>query len=494
MNVFFPKMDGRGGWILAALLGLLLSARAANPNVQADAVLDRWVEASGGAKRLKAVQQSDYRLRMTFGPAAVMEAQGTSLARGAYRLVMQTPAGEITTADDGRIGWVYHASLGGRVLDPAKAERDRRTTGPAEALRVKTDYPQRRRLPDEEIGGKKVAVVELADAHGWRERWYFDGTTGLRIRRQQLDEEKGTTVDYADFRKVSGIVEPFRSQLRTRAGNTSILEVISAIHATKVTAEKWSAPEGLEADSRRIDEAMQKFEAVIGSKEAFSKLKSRVTTARLEVPSSGMSLLMHMSMREPDRVLVEQDIPGMGRSLQGFDGKTGWAWNEMQGYRELHGAELVQLAALAKLKPHLTSDDAPLRRIVSEGVGPDGHRVLAIDFSSVAGSTGICHFDLETGLLVKMETVVQAGPGSALKVVMELSDYREVDGVKIAFLQAMANPAMRVVTRLLTVEHNRELPDDLFAPRKNGEMPKSAVVAPAENSRGAPTAEPAPRS
>ncbi|MBX3737807.1 MAG: hypothetical protein KF715_14010 [Candidatus Didemnitutus sp.] len=491
MKLSFPKMASRTVWLAALWLLPLASAEAAKPAADADAVLDRWVEASGGAKRLKAIQQSDYHLRLAFGPSVVLDATGTALASGPHRLVMQTPAGEVTSADDGRIAWVHHASLGGRVLEPDRAERDRRTTGPAEALRVKRDYPQRLRLPDEQLDGKTVRVVELTDACGWKERWYFNGSTGLRVRREQLDEEKGGTVDYADFRKVNGIVEPFRAQMRMRNGSGSSLEVLAATHATKVTAERWVPPEGLEADSRRIDEAVRKFQTAMGSKEAFAKIKTRVTRARVEVPASGISAAMSISIREPDRILIEQDVPGMGRMLQGFDGKTGWAWGEMQGYRELHGAELVQLAATAKLAPRIGGDEAPLRRIVNESTDADGHAVLAVDFSTVAGSTGICHFDLETGLLVKVETLLQTGPGSTFKAVMELSDYREVDGVKVAFVQAVSNPAMRVVTRLLEVEHNRELADELFLPRKNGEIPVPADTAkPAD--KGA-ASEPVPR-
>lgn len=465
-------------FVLAWLVPLFASGKTPpSPTAEADAVLDRWIDAVGGAKRLKAIKQSDYRLRVTVGPGTVLEMQGTSLASGAYRAVMQTPSGELTTADDGRVAWLHHASLGGRVFDAQKAERERRDTGPAEALRVRDSFPERRRLPDAEIDGKKLVVLELIDRHGWKELWYFDQTTGLRVRRECPSDDKAKTLVYSDFRKVNGILEPFRVQMTMKGQPGSVLETQSVVHQTKVTAEPWHVPEGLEADSKRVEDALQRFEAAIGSKEAVDKIHSRVSKTHLEMSTNGMAFDMTMSQRKPDRVLIEQDIPGVGRMLQGYDGKTGWAWGEMQGYRELHGAELAQLIGSSNIAPRKIGEDTPLRRVVGENTGKDGHRILVVDLATVAGSAGIFHFDLETGLLVKLETVVQAGPGGAIKVVMDLEDYREVEGVKMAFSQTVTNPAMRMTTKVLHVEHNRELPDEIFHPRKNGEIPGKTAAA-----------------
>jgi hypothetical protein len=103
-----------------------------------------------------------------------------------------------------------------------------------------------------------------------------------------------------------------------------------------------------------------------------------------------------------------------------------------------------------------------------------------VDLATVLGSVGVFHFDLETGLLVKVETVIQTGPGGSIKVVMDLGDYREVDGVKIAFAQEVTNPAVRMTTHVLEVVHNRELSDEIFLPRKNGEIPpRPAAISPA---------------
>ncbi|MBI2512465.1 MAG: hypothetical protein HYV96_10815 [Opitutae bacterium] len=477
MKLFSQPPVWRALLFAGALLAPMLATAKPSPTDEADAVIDRWIDAAGGAKRLKAAKQSDFRMRLTVGPGTVLEMQGTSLANGAYRLVTQTPSGEVVNADDGRLAWMHHASLGGRIEDPAKAERMRRENLTAQPLHVRDDFPTRRRLPDAEIDGRKLQALELIDRRGWKERWYFNPSTGLRVRRECPDDDKPKTVEASDFRKVNGLVMPFRVRALVQGAPDSVIEVVSIVHQSKITAEPWHVPEGLEADSKRVDEAMQRFETVIGSKEAIEKIKTRVTKSRLEITSNGMAFDMTMSQKKPNRVLIEQDIPGVGRMMQGYDGKTGWAWGEMQGYREVRGAELGQLIGSANIVPRKIGDEAPLRRVIGESTGKNGHRVLAVDLATFTGSVGIFHFDLETGLLVKIETLIQAGPGGSMKVVMDMDDYREVDGVKMAFAQTVTNPAVRVKTQVLEVVHNRELPDEMFLPRKNGEIPGKPAAA-----------------
>lgn len=462
---------------VALLAPLGVSGKTANPTAEADAVLDRWTEVLGGAKRLKAIKQSDYRMRLTVGPGTMLDLQATVLADGAYRLVAQTPAGELTSASDGRIAWIYHASLGGRVESPKKAERLRRESGSMVALRAREAFLTRRRLPDVQVDGKTLQVLELVDRHGDTERWYFNPTTGLRVRREWTDEGKKRTTDASDFRKVDGVLTAFRERSLADGVLESELEVLSATHLKKVTVTPWQAPEGLEADAKRVEGVLRKFEETIGSPEAIERIKTRVTKSRMDISSNGLSFLTTISQKAPGQVLVEQDIPGIGLVLQGYNGKVGWAWSEMQGYRELQGPELAQLIGSANIAPRKIGDETPLRRIVGESTGAAGHRVLAVDLATVAGSAGIFHFDLETGLLVKLETVIQAGPGSSFKVVMGIDDYREIDGVKIAFAQTITNPAMRMTTTTLEVVHNRELPDEIFQPRKTGQIPSQPAAA-----------------
>jgi hypothetical protein len=44
----------------------------------------------------------------------------------------------------------------------------------------------------------------------------------------------------------------------------------------------------------------------------------------------------------------------------------------------------------------------------------------------------------------------------------EFSDYRDVDGVKVAFLLRLSNMAQSIAVRVAKVEHNTALDDAMF--------------------------------
>ncbi|MBI2498538.1 MAG: hypothetical protein HYV75_11680, partial [Opitutae bacterium] len=165
-------------------------------------------------------------------------------------------------------------------------------------------------------------------------------------------------------------------------------------------------------------------------------------------------------------IVSEQETPGMGTMWQGYNGKVGWAWNELQGYRTMEGPELQQLIGNADMQGSLRlSAQCPFRRLLGEQED-NGRRLLGVALASFQGVAGNFWFDTRTKDLVRVETFIQAGPSGQLKVVADFADFRRVDGVLIPFHTVVTNPAMRMVTTIESVEHNLPLDDAIFQPRK----------------------------
>lgn len=458
--------------LILVLLAAPLLRAAENPAARADAVIDRWIEAMGGEKRLKALKCSEYRLRHTAANGYGWEVLAQVRSDGSRRSVMQTPGGELVEADDGRVAWVQHVALGGRIIAAEDAERDRRAAGPQESLRAKRDYPQRRRLDDETIDGKTLVVLELVDARGEQEKWWFSSTTGHRVRRETRRKKQLLTTVYSDFRKIDGVTEPFRGETTFPQGDTVSTEVLGVNHKAKPTGEPWSPPPELVADSERIEGILRRHRALLGPEEAVERLTSRRSRTLSTILTNGATVESKLTQKLPNLTLMEQDIPGVGPMVQGFDGKTGWMWSELQGYRQLTGVELGQLLANSDMKaPHLLGENTPLRRWRGEKTETGGRRLAVIELANALGSAGVFYFDLSSGFLVRLESLIPAGPGGSMKVVADIEDYREVDGIRMAHSTRITNPAMQVETQILSIEHNLELADELFAPRKDGKAP-----------------------
>ena len=221
-----------------------------------------------------------------------------------------------------------------------------------------------------------------------------------------------------------------------------------------------TAPEDTLAAAHEIIDRMV---IAIGGEEAIKKITSRVATGEMSMPAMGIKVTMKVSQKAPDKVRVEQEIPGLMKATQGYDGTKGWSEDGLQGFREIEGAELEQIKREANLTREITmKEEFPvMKRLEDE---KDGDRTLqVIEAISKDERKETWYFDAATGLLAKMQQKMSLGPGGELDVTIILKEYQDVDGVKIPFVNEVVNPAFKGVLTIKDVKHNVELDDKIFA-------------------------------
>ncbi len=234
----------------------------------------------------------------------------------------------------------------------------------------------------------------------------------------------------------------------------------------KMDPAAFIAPVRQMQDAVTVTRILDRYSEVSGGAR-LAGIKTRVTHVTLEMPKTGMKSDMKITQKRPDFVLIEQTMPGMGWTVQGYDGKTGWVNSEMQGYRVLKGPELQQLLNNADLDAEAkVSTQCPLRTLLGERV-IDGHRTQAIGLASLRGSNGTYYFDEDSGHLVRVESSLIAGPKSVIRATMDISDFRQIDGVAVAFKTIVDNPAMYLIMTVSAVEQNAPIDDAVFKPRQD---------------------------
>lgn len=450
----------------AVLTRLTATEPAKDPNAPADAILTRWLQVIGGAERWEKLQTVDYQCRVRQREAErVMRVRATATGRYRYDSTLGT-FGELVQAYDGSLSWQNNATLGfGLIASPDHAVNVRGTNFRA-PVQVKTHYSWRRVLSDETIDGRRLQVIELRTATSAPEKWYFDPVTGDRVRTDQPGASGRLVVDFSDFRTAEGaaVRDPFR--IVRREGNWRAEMVMERIaYDQPMAPELFSAPPDLIEGNKRVDRILFR-NALASGQSVISGLQTRVMEQSIKVLSSGVEVSSTMYQKQPNRSLTEQDSPGTGKSWRGFNGRIGWVWTELEGYRELKGAELEQMIANADLRGPLTlGAKSPLRRWLGERE-ESGRRLLGVGLATLKGPAGELFIDAETALLARVETQVQAGENGHLKIKAEFSDYREVDGVMIPFVTQLINPALQVVITVKSVKHNEPLDDAMFEPRK----------------------------
>jgi photosynthetic reaction center cytochrome c subunit len=197
----------------------------AAPTATADQIIDKYIQAAGGADVLQKITSRSEKGTINLGgrptPIEVL-----AKAPDKRVSIMHTPNGDSITAYDGHAGWL--GNPGGKPRDMNSAEAD--------AARLDADFnlpgdlkkifSQFRVRPSEKIGDHEV--IQLI---GIREgqppvRLYFDQQSGLLLRMvRYADTPLGrnpTQIDYADYRTESGVKIPYRWTLARPLGRFTI--------------------------------------------------------------------------------------------------------------------------------------------------------------------------------------------------------------------------------------------------------------------------------
>ena len=183
----------------------------------ADQVLDKYLQALGGAQRLANFTSFVAKGTSTgYGPEGKRPVEVFVKAPGQRATIIHTLDGDNTTIYDGRAGWIAAPhrpvpvlALTGGALDGARLDAELSFPG-----RVKQALGKWRVGFPTTIDNREVQVVQGTSAGGTLATLYFDGESGLLVRVvRYADSPVGrmpTQIDYADYREVSGIKMPFR--------------------------------------------------------------------------------------------------------------------------------------------------------------------------------------------------------------------------------------------------------------------------------------------
>jgi outer membrane lipoprotein-sorting protein len=214
----------------------------------ADQILDKYIQALGGAQRLAGI--TSFTAKGTYQGYAELEKSPieiTAKAPGQRVAIIHTSNGDWTTTYDGRTGWVAEPGrpmplleLTGQFLEAAKVDAD--LSFPA---RIKQSFSQWRVGYSTTLNDREVEVVQGTSGENFPVKLYFDKESGLLVRQLRYTNSpvglNPTEIDYSDYRDVSGVKMPFRwTTIWTDGRATTELGEIKA--NTQVDPGKFAKP------------------------------------------------------------------------------------------------------------------------------------------------------------------------------------------------------------------------------------------------------------
>jgi hypothetical protein len=225
------------------------------------------------------------------------------------------------------------------------------------------------------------------------------------------------------------------------------------------------------ASPQTVDDIVEKHLAAQGGRAALEKNTSRITTGTItaSTPGGDVSGSIEIYSKAPNKSRTAAKIDasqfGIGQIVQEqrFDGTTGYVIDSLQGNRDLTGDQLETARANTFPSPLLKYKDAgaKLELLGREKVGERDAFVLKM--TPKAGPASRMFFDAETYLLVKSIISVNVPQLGDVEQTTLISDYRDVDGLKIPYKVQSVNQFQTVTITFTKVEQNAPIDDKMFA-------------------------------
>jgi len=221
-------------------------------------------------------------------------------------------------------------------------------------------------------------------------------------------------------------------------------------------AQKPASP----AAAPTAEEIMEKSVEATGGRQAYAKLTSTVAKGIIEL-GEGLHGTIEFYAKAPNKRLVVTLLENFGEIRQGFDGQTAWLDNPMQGLRRLEGAELARVREEADFQRPLKWRDlySKVELVGKDTVG--GRPVYVLRLTPKQGKPVTNYYDAENFLLLRQD-LVQATSQGDMTVQALMSDYRDVDGVKVPHRIEQLLPPGKVVIRFSEIRNNVAIDDALF--------------------------------
>ena len=200
------------------------------------------------------------------------------------------------------------------------------------------------------------------------------------------------------------------------------------------------------------EEIVARYIEALGGEEAIRAHTSRTVKGSVEIPAMGMTGQTTAYFIAPDKMIVKSETPGMGESVQAYNGEIGWIEDPMQGAQILEGEMLAQMKRQARFYADLERADLFPQQTTAGETEWNGQAVYQLDVVDLDGNETSQYFAKETGLLIGAEGTQTNAMGP---MAITIGDYQEFGGVLIATSTStnLVSMAMEFITTVESVTY-----------------------------------------
>jgi len=210
-----------------------------------------------------------------------------------------------------------------------------------------------------------------------------------------------------------------------------------------------------------LDEILAKYEKAVGGKAALEKLTSRVSKASFNMTIMATPGTTEVYQKAPNKFVSITDVPDFGVVSSGTNGTVAWMDTPQTGTQELTGDLAAATKRQADFYGQVRLKETYAKMVVKGKESFEGHDVYVVQATPAEGAPELLSFDSDSGLLVRSQTQV-SGPQGTIDIDSRLSDYREVDGVKLPFVIDQERSDFSFTLKFTEIKHNVPIDDAKF--------------------------------
>jgi photosynthetic reaction center cytochrome c subunit len=207
------------------------SAAKESPLPTVDQILDKYVQALGGAQAFRKLTSRVVKGSRIGADGVLVPEDVYQKAPNKILTITTYPDVAFSTGFNGTVGWGSSSKDGPRDLPAPVVAQLKSDSEFYKEIRIKDLYQKLVLADKSTIGDTEVYVIDATSLSGSSEKLFFDVRTGLLLRRYMESETVlgmfPLQTDYEDYRAVDGIKQPFliRWSMPGRSWGRKIVEM-----------------------------------------------------------------------------------------------------------------------------------------------------------------------------------------------------------------------------------------------------------------------------
>ncbi len=273
------SLSGRGRILVASSLSLLAvlaltgrplhgQTRAVQKLPSAEKVVEKYLKAVGGKKRLAAIKDAEFNWTIKLNGQTVGLAKTQTRSPSSARSEMTFGNGAIISAANASSSWVKGLDGELRTLTGAEggAAKLQALLAAGHLIDYKKASVAARVISVGDLGSEPAFIVEFSTRSGARLHYYFSRQSGLPTKI--VDEARKTTHRLSDYRAVASLMQPHEVKTDLPDGGQIVLTLTGARYNRGIpltdfdpprAGDSLDVPELLRVVSRNQDEVEKRF-------------------------------------------------------------------------------------------------------------------------------------------------------------------------------------------------------------------------------------------